>query len=95
MFYEITWFSFLQWLVGLTVAYYLCYIWDWWRRGRSPKAPPEPPPSARAPEKEVWMEDILLELEKTVRHAERLHYHPDEVILLLQKKIKTIKSDLI
>jgi hypothetical protein len=44
---------------------------------------------------QVWMEDILLDLEKTVRHAQRLHYHPDEVILLLQKKIENIKTKLL
>jgi hypothetical protein len=94
MLHAVSWSTYWQVLGWITMVYYLVYAWSFWKRRHTPLAHSAPPPSVQAPQKEVWMEDILLELEKTVRHAERLHYHPDEVILLLQKKIKTIKSDL-
>lgn len=88
----ISWPTYSSVLMVATAVYYVVYGgWCLYRRSRVP-VPPQPPSLPQTPDIQVWMEDILLDLEKTVRHAQRLRYHPDEVILLLQKKIENIKS---
>ncbi len=88
----ISWSTYSSVLMVATAVYYAGYGgWYLYRRISVSVSHP-PPPEPQSPDIQVWMEDILLDLEKTVRHAQRLRYHPDEVILLLQKRIETIKT---
>jgi muramidase (phage lysozyme) len=81
---HITWFAYATTIVILLAIYYIA-IWLYTKK--TTKAP-EPIP----PQKEEWMDQILAALEETLRNAERKRYHPDEVILALQRKIEQLKN---
>lgn len=90
MFTKISWEVFGGGVVVLLLLYYagLAYLFGREADDRRPEPPPLPPP----PAKEEWMEEILSALEETVLHAQAKRYHPDEVIVALQKKMNELKN---